>query len=204
MRKLVVFDRDGVLVEGRSVLFLARKIGKEKEIVQLLDKGDSLERARKIFAICKEAPLHCFSDAGAEVPLNPEAKPLFEELKRRGLRTAIISDAYSPIVEAVARRLGGADALAAPQISLNEEGLLKLEEPAVPEKYEEWKAGALEELAASFKISLSETVAVGDNAIDVPMLNKAGVGLAYSPKTREIELAADAVIRNLSDVLDYV
>ncbi|MFQ5800520.1 MAG: HAD hydrolase family protein, partial [Candidatus Hydrothermarchaeales archaeon] len=129
-----------------------------------------------------------------------------------GHRTAIITDSYDVAAEyfkeklgmdkAVGNRLiieGGriTGSLEMPRNCPTEE---KCDYPSVCKK-EIMKA-----MCSEFRIPLSETVAIGDNKIDICMLKEAGVGIAFNPKAKELEDAADVVIKgeDLREVLRYV
>jgi phosphoserine phosphatase len=54
------------------------------------------------------------------------------------------------------------------------------------------KLGALKEIAAAMGLTLDDTLAVGDGANDLPMLQAAGLGVAYRAKPK---VAANAHAR---------
>ena len=66
------------------------------------------------------------------------------------------------------------------------------------------KAHALREFAESYGISLDETVAAGDGANDLDMLDQAGLGIAFMAKPK-VQAAADVSITNgrLDQILQY-
>ena len=55
------------------------------------------------------------------------------------------------------------------------------------------KLGALKEIAAAMGLTLDDTLAVGDGANDLPMLQAAGLGVAYRAKPK-VAANADARI----------
>ena len=57
------------------------------------------------------------------------------------------------------------------------------------------KLSALKEIAAAMGVSLEETLAVGDGANDLPMLQAAGLGVAYRAKPK-VAAAAHARIEH--------
>ena len=68
----------------------------------------------------------------------------------------------------------------------------KINEPILGEGA---KLAALEEIAAAMGLVLEETLAVGDGANDLPMLQAAGLGIAYRAKPK-VAVAADARIEH--------
>jgi phosphoserine phosphatase len=55
------------------------------------------------------------------------------------------------------------------------------------------KAALLEEIAAREGIALEQTIAIGDGANDLPMLSRAGLGVAYHAKPLVKESASHAI-----------
>jgi phosphoserine phosphatase len=66
------------------------------------------------------------------------------------------------------------------------------------------KAQLLGEIAASEGISLEQVVAVGDGANDIPMLNMAGMGIAYRAKPLVRQQADQSISRLGLDGLLYL
>lgn len=67
------------------------------------------------------------------------------------------------------------------------------------------KGGALEYLAHHYNIPLSQTVAIGDNLNDLPMIEKAGLGVAVENAETPLKEAADFVTRSCDeDGVGYV
>jgi hydroxymethylpyrimidine pyrophosphatase-like HAD family hydrolase len=56
------------------------------------------------------------------------------------------------------------------------------------------KREIMKDLAEEFNIPLSQTIAIGDNWVDICMVEAAGMGIAFNPKVKELEEAADVVI----------
>ncbi|MEL9991637.1 MAG: HAD hydrolase family protein [Thermoproteus sp.] len=58
------------------------------------------------------------------------------------------------------------------------------------------KAEVAREALARRGISLEEAVAIGDSETDLPLLERAGFSIAFNPTSREVEKAADVVLRS--------
>ncbi len=69
----------------------------------------------------------------------------------------------------------------------------------------EIKAGFLQKLVKDLDIEPSRTIAVGDGANDLPMMNIAGLGVAYHAKPK-VQQQADAVLNHsgLDAVLHFL
>ncbi|MUV90846.1 HAD hydrolase family protein, partial [Halapricum sp. CBA1109] len=61
------------------------------------------------------------------------------------------------------------------------------------------KDTALEDLATDLGLDLSETVAVGDGANDLPMLEVAGLAVGFDPKPA-VEDACDEVVTSMAEL----
>ena len=61
------------------------------------------------------------------------------------------------------------------------------------------KGGALDYLAAHYGIPLSQTVAIGDNINDLPMIEKAGLGVAVENAEQALKDAADFITRSCDE-----
>ena len=65
------------------------------------------------------------------------------------------------------------------------------------------KDDALEDLAAEVGVPLDETVAVGDGANDLPMLEVAGLSVGYEPKPA-VEPHCDVFVESMADLRDLL
>ena len=61
------------------------------------------------------------------------------------------------------------------------------------------KEKALMELASYYNVPLAQTLAIGDNFNDLPMILKAGVGVAMANALRRVREQADAVTLSNKD-----
>ena len=61
----------------------------------------------------------------------------------------------------------------------------------------------LDKLCERLNIKNNETIAVGDGIVDIGMIKKAGIGIAYK-STKEVQNHADVITDDLSTVLNYI
>ena len=73
-----------------------------------------------------------------------------------------------------------------------------------PVIYRAGKANALRRFAAQAKVSQSATIAIGDGANDLDMLNAAGLGIAFNAKPIVQEAADTAVNTPYFDAILYL
>lgn len=193
--RLVVFDMDSTLIQLETIDELARRHGVGDRVVEItrramlgeLDFAASLRHRVHLLAGLDAAVL---DDVAATLPLMPGAAILTRALRALGCRTAVVSGGFTFGTSQVQRLLGLDHALANRLEIVDGRVTGELLEPLVtPER----KAEALTELADRHGIPLAATVAVGDGANDLPMLARAGLGVAFHAKPA-VAAAADTAI----------
>ncbi|HYI97837.1 MAG TPA: phosphoserine phosphatase SerB, partial [Bryobacteraceae bacterium] len=113
------------------------------------------------------------------VPLMPGAERLIGTLKRLGYKTAILSGGFTFVGRELQRRLG-IDYLHSNELDILDgrvtgEVVTEIVDGAK-------KAHYLRQIAAAENLDLEQVIAVGDGANDLPMLNIAGLGIAFRAK----------------------
>jgi phosphoserine phosphatase len=102
-------------------------------------------------------------------------------MRSRGGRVVIVSGGFLQFTRAIAARIG-ADEDRANELETADGRLTgRVIEPVLgPDA----KLSALKEIAAAMSLKLAETLAVGDGANDLAMLEAAGLGVAYRAKPK--------------------
>jgi phosphoserine phosphatase len=217
-KRLIVLDVDSTLVRGEVIDELAARAGRAAEVGRItaaamngeLDFEQSL-RAR--VAVLAGLPVGVLDEVREHLELTPGARTLIRTLQRLGFRCGIVSGGFSQITDPLAAELG-LDFAAANTLEVADG---RLTGGLVGEVVDRpGKARALARFAAEHGIPLEQTVAVGDGANDLDMLNAAGLGIAFNAKPMVREQAhtalnqpyLDAVLQVLGftrdDVLDAV
>jgi phosphoserine phosphatase len=126
------------------------------------------------------------------ITLNPGARTLVQTMRANGAYVAIVSGGFRQFTGAIRERLGADEDRA--NAFIIEGGKLtgKVIEPILGQ---DAKLAALKGIAASMGLTLGDTLAVGDGANDLPMLQAAGLGVAYRAKPK-VAAAADARIEH--------
>ncbi len=124
------------------------------------------------------------------IRLNPGARTLAQTMRAHGARVAIVSGGFRQFTREILRRIG-ADEDRANELEI--EGDRFTGRVVDPVLGQEAKLAALREIADAMGLSLAETMAVGDGANDLAMLQAAGLGVAYRAKPK-VAAAADARI----------
>ncbi|MGY2082926.1 phosphoserine phosphatase SerB [Blastococcus sp. SYSU DS0539] len=183
-KRLIVLDVDSTLVRGEVIDELAARAGRAAEVARItaaamngeLDFAESL-RAR--VAVLAGLPEEVLDEVREHLVLTPGARTLIRTLQRLGFRCGIVSGGFTQITDPLAESLG-LDFAAANTLEVVDG---RLTGGLVGEIVDRpGKARALERFAAQYGIPLDQTVAVGDGANDLDMLNTAGLGIAFNAK----------------------
>ena len=124
------------------------------------------------------------------VTLTPGARTLCRTLRRLGYRVCLVSGGFIDVIAPIATELD-VDGVRANRLQVRD-GLLtgQLVGPVIDRAE---KRRALESFAEEFQIPMRRTIAVGDGANDVEMLEAAGLGIAFNGKA-PARAAADAAL----------
>ena len=183
-KRLIVLDVDSTLVRGEVIDELAARAGRAAEVARItaaamngeLDFAESL-RAR--VGVLAGLPVEVLDEVREALVLTPGARTLIRTLQRLGFRCGIVSGGFTQITDPLAETLG-LDFAAANTLEVVDG---KLTGGLVGEIVDRpGKARALERFAAEYGIPMEQTVAVGDGANDLDMLNAAGLGIAFNAK----------------------
>jgi phosphoserine phosphatase len=194
-KRLIVLDVDSTLVRGEVIDELAARAGRAAEVARItaaamngeLDFAESL-RAR--VAALAGLPVEVLDEVRGALVLTPGARTLIRTLKRLGFRCGIVSGGFTQITDPLAEELG-LDFAAANTLEVTDG---KLTGGLVGEIVDRaGKARALARFADVYGIPLDQTVAVGDGANDLDMLNAAGLGIAFNAKPYVREQAHTAL-----------
>jgi phosphoserine phosphatase SerB len=206
MRRLVVFDMDSTLIQQEVIDELAKYAGVEEEVKTITEAAmrgeinffESLKARVGLLKGHKADEL--FDKVKANLLFTPGAKKLCTALKLLGYKMAVISGGFLPLAQEVQRYLG-LDYACANSLEVDELGQLTgcTSGPVVtPQR----KRALLATIANVEGCNVKQTIAVGDGANDIPMLNAAGLGIAFCAKPKVQEAAKFRINqRDLSTVL---
>ena len=183
-RRLFAFDMDSTLIQGEVIDELARLHGVGEQVAAItaaamrgeLDFKQSF--ARRI-ALLKGLPEPRVRELLHSIPLADGAERLITTLKSLGYKTAVLSGGFTFFGEHL-QRLLGLDYVFANQLDMEDGSVSGKVSGEIVDGNR--KAELLQALAEKENISLDQVVAVGDGANDLPMLNVAGMGIAFHAK----------------------
>ncbi|MFB6250306.1 MAG: phosphoserine phosphatase SerB [Halobellus sp.] len=198
--RLVAFDFDGTLSDSEMMVLLGEQIDVADRIADITERAmndelsyaESLrERASLLDGLDAEAAEEAFGD----VRLRPGAADLIERLRDAGHHVAIFTGGFERGVERALDHEGvEVDTIVANRLPMAGGRLTgTVGGPLVTGTKDE----ALESLADDLAVPLDRTIAVGDGANDLPMLEVAGLSVGYLPKDA-VRPACDVVVASMS------
>jgi phosphoserine phosphatase len=197
--RLVAFDFDGTLSDSEMTVLLGERTGVAGRMADITERAmnDELsyaESLRKRASLLEDLPESEADAAFDQVRLRSGAAEVIERLRDAGHHVAILTGGFERGVERALERDGiEVDTIVANRLPI-ENGRLTggVEGPLITGT----KDDALESLAGDLDIPLSRTIAVGDGANDLPMLEVAGLSVGYLPKPA-VRPACDAVVSSM-------
>lgn len=183
-KRLVVMDVDSTLVQGEVIEMLAAEAGCLDEVARVtaaamagdLDFEASL-RAR--VALLEGLPVEAVDRVRAAVRLTPGARTLVRTLKRLGWTVGIVSGGFTAVTDDLRAELG-LDHAVANVLEVVDGRLTGTVLGEVVDRAA--KAAALRRFAEAEDLLPEQTVAIGDGANDLDMLEAAGLGIAFNAK----------------------
>ena len=197
-RRLFAFDMDSTLIQGEVIDELAKLAGIGEEVSRITEAAMRGELnfdqsfTRRV-GLLKGLPAKKVNSLLDRIPLSPGAERLFRTLKARGYYTAILSGGFTFFAKSLQARLG-IDEFYANELEIIDGKVTGRVIPPIMNGAR--KAELLAAIAERESIPLEEAVAVGDGANDLPMMEIAGMGIAYRAKP-VVRLKADHAISNL-------
>lgn len=185
-KRMIVFDMDSTLIQAEVIDEMAKVHGigdKVKLITERAMNGEINfdESLRERVALLKGLPLAKLQEIYEKIQITPGAEKLIKTLQDLGFKTAIISGGFRFFAEKFRQRLG-IDYAYANELELDGNFLSGRVKGQIINAQQ--KANILELIARQEHINLEQVVAVGDGANDLPMLARAGLGIAFHAKEK--------------------
>ncbi|MCK1817668.1 phosphoserine phosphatase SerB [Streptomyces sp. XM4011] len=205
-QRLVVMDVDSTLIQDEVIELFAAHAGCEEKVAEVtaaamrgeLDFEESLH-ARVALLTGLDASV--VDKVRAEVRLTPGARTLIRTLKRLGYQVGVVSGGFTQVTDALAEQLG-LDFAAANTLEIVDGRLTGRVTGEIVDRA--GKARLLRRFAASAGVPLAQTVAIGDGANDLDMLNAAGLGVAFNAKPLVRQAAHTALSVPFLDTVLYL
>lgn len=191
-KKLLVADMDSTMIGQECIDELADYAGVKRQVAEIteramqgeLDFGGALrERVLLLEGLEEQVIEHCLTE---RIRPNPGAATLVRTMKARGVETILVSGGFTAFVEPIAQRIGF-DRFEANVLGVRDGKLSGSTEGSIVDS--ERKRDVLVEARDRLGLSPNETMAIGDGANDIPMIEEAGLGIAYRAKPALIAVA---------------
>lgn len=191
-QRLIVMDVDSTVIQDEVIDLLAQMAGKGDEVARITEQAmrgelDFADSLRLRVAALAGLPQSALAEVAAAVTLTPGARTLCRTLKRLGFHVCLVSGGFEEVVIPVTAELD-VDRIRANRLEVVDGLLTGRVVGDIVDRA--GKRRALEEFAAEFGVPLSRTIAVGDGANDLDMLEAAGLGVAFNAKP-SVRAAAD-------------
>src|SRR5690606_10047527 len=183
-RRLVCFDMDSTLIQAEVIDKLAELAGVGDEVKAITEAAmqgeiDFKESFIRRMSLLKGLSEDVLQNVAVNLPITKGARRLIDTLKNYGFKTAILSGGFTYFGHYLQKELG-IDYVYANELEIKDG---KLTGGYVGEIVDgNKKAEYLKEIAKKEGLHISQTIAVGDGANDLPMINLAGLGIAFHAK----------------------
>lgn len=184
-KQLLLADMDSTMINEECIDELADALGLREKVADItaramngeLDFGESLDTR---VALLKGLNRKLIEEVRRErITLAPGGRALVQTMKAYGAHTMLISGGFTIFTDYIAKRIGF-DAAEANVLEFDGDTLTgKVEKPIVDK---DTKLDRLQALVSDKQLNSIQTLAVGDGANDLPMLQAAGLGVALHAK----------------------
>ncbi len=183
-KKLFLADMDSTIVTSETLDELAEEAGIKEKIAGITERAmrgelDFFDAIRERVGLLAGLPIDAITRTIDKMETSKGADTLLKILNNNDVRCVLVSGGFTNFTNVVADQLG---------FYANHGNQLEFENGVMTGKVIEPildKAAKLEylnEYSAELNIDISNTVAIGDGANDLPMLAAAGLGIGYHPK----------------------
>jgi phosphoserine phosphatase len=203
-RFLIVLDVDSTLIENEVIELLAAEAGTLDEVAAITSSAMNGELDFEASLVARVAtlkglPESVFATVGRHVRVTKGVPEMIAAVRASGGRVGVVSGGFHEVLDPVAQELG-LDYWRANRLEIANGALTGgLTGPIVDAAA---KASTLREWAADLGVPLSQTIAVGDGANDLPMMAITGLAVGFdakAPVREEAHVIMD--VRDLSQLL---
>ncbi|WP_428656061.1 HAD-IB family phosphatase [Runella sp.] len=206
LNRMVVFDMDNTLLQGRFIDECAFEFGFHDDLLKRRgDVYDPVIMTKRIAQLVKGRSRQELLAVADRIPLVEDTYRTVAELRHRGYIIGIISDSYDFVVNHIQNKIGADFALAN---ELEFSGGMATGEVKIPSfffrnpqsvcNHTLCKTNALLELSNQYNIPFSKIIAIGDSLNDLCMIKNAGTGFAFCSDNELLNDTADFQIKQHS------
>ncbi len=192
-KRLFLADMDSTMIGQECIDELADYAGLKAHVAAITERAMRGEIAfepalRERVALLKGLPVSVVDEVIAgRITLMPGGRPLVATLRANGAYTCLVSGGFTLFTGRIAGTIGFDENRGNTLVVEGDTFAGLVAEPILGS---DAKLDTLKELRARFSLAPQDTLAVGDGANDIPMLQEAGLGVAYRAKPKTAEAAA--------------
>lgn len=186
--RLIVMDIDSTLINEEVIDLLGDAAGVGERVARVTERAmrgelDFKQALKERVALLAGLDIEVFDRTFSRVTFTPGAKELVAAAHARGWKVGVVSGGFHEVADRIMAAVG-IDYCLANRLEVKDGKLTGRLAAEIVTK--ERKLEALRTWAAELDIPMERTVAMGDGANDIPMIQAAGVGIAFcaKPKTR--------------------
>lgn len=190
--KLVAMDMDATTIRNETLDEMAEMAGVGPKVKAITDQAmrgeiDYETSLRARVATMKGFPATLYDEViEKRLQVQSHIDAWLRALDTHGIERLLISGGFQPVVDHFVEKLGFNAGFANRMTIADGRFTGELEGELVDSHY---KARRLKTRAKELGIDLSQTIAIGDGANDIPMLTAAGLGVGYHPKPAVVDHA---------------
>lgn len=194
-RRLVCFDMDSTLIQTEVIDELAERAGVGEEVKAITESAmqgeiDFQESFKKRMKLLEGLSEDVLQDVAENLPITKGARRLIDTLHYYGYKTAILSGGFTYFGHYLREKLD-IDFVYANELEIKDGVLTGGYLGDIVDGYK--KAEYLQLLADDMGIDIEQTIAIGDGANDLQMLNLAGLGIAFHAKPKVKDNAQNSI-----------
>ena len=207
VKGLLVMDVDSTLIMEEGIDLLGEEAGVGAQVAAITERAmrgelDFEAALRERVGLLKGLPEDIFTQIAEKIHFTPGAEELVDELHKRGYKVGLVSGGFHETVDRLAEQLG-IDYVKANRLEIQHGFLTGRVLGEIVTK--DTKLAMLKAWAAENMLELNQTIAMGDGANDLPMIQAAGIGIAFMAKPIVREQASYQIQEcNLYRVIDLL
>jgi len=211
--KLIIFDMDGTIIKDRGIFVIAEKLNFKKELLRLInyDGIEFYKKSIEIAKLTKGLKEKDLLDIFKKIPFHDNLEEVIIKIKENNIKTAIATDSYYFLANFLKQKLKIdyvfannliiKDGIITGNLEIHNKKLIK--DFYSGKIYSICKSYVLEQLCKKLKISTEESIAIGDGKVDIGMIKKAGLGIAFNASL-EVQQNSNVITNNMEKLLEYI
>ncbi|HUH83263.1 MAG TPA: phosphoserine phosphatase SerB [Stellaceae bacterium] len=183
-KQLLVADMESTIIANEMLDELADLLGLREEVAAITrramnDEIDFVAALGERVGLLRDLPESALAEAGRRIRITPGAAALVATMRTDGAYTVLVSGGFRVYTRRIAAELGFDQEIANDLVIAEGRLTGRVKEPILAR---EAKLEGLKRIAAERGLPLAATLAVGDGANDIAMIEAAGLGVAFHAK----------------------